>query len=92
VEPLALFEIIGQVTILAVLRHDIHVVAGLIYIEQLNNVIVLHLLHYLDFEMDVLQVEGIGEDLLIDNFNSDGFTAVYSAAKIYCSVGTLPNY
>lgn len=40
--------------LIAVLRHNIHVVLGLVHVEELHDVGVADLLHDVDFGLDVL--------------------------------------
>lgn len=53
---LATLDKTHEITLFAELCDDIHVIGGLVDIKQLNNVLVLDLLHDLDLGLDVLQI------------------------------------
>ena len=46
-------EVVAQIAALAELSHDVHVVAGLVDVQQPHDVLLLQLLHYLDLVVDV---------------------------------------
>lgn len=67
---LSLLEVVPEVAFFAKFSDDVHVVAGLVDIQQPYDVLVLHLLHDLDLTVDVLEVVLIGEDSLVDHLYS----------------------
>lgn len=67
---LSLLEVVPEVAFLAKFSDDVHVVAGLVDIQQPYDVLVLHLLHDLDLAVDVLEIVLIGEDTLVDHLYS----------------------
>lgn len=72
-----LHEEVVEITVLAELSDDIHVVGGLVDIVQLDNVVVTDHLHDVDFGLDVLEVVGVQEQLLIDHLHCYTLTVFY---------------
>lgn len=68
---LPFLEEVGEVSAFAVLRHDVHIVRSLVDVQQPDDIVVLHLLHDVDLQVDVLEVVGVREDLLIDDLDGD---------------------
>lgn len=64
------FEISSKVSLFAELSHYVHVVAGLVDVEQLHDVLMLKFLHYLDLAVDILEVVVVGEDSFVYHFDS----------------------
>lgn len=58
---------------------------------QPNNVFMLHFLHYVDLGLNTFNVIGIGEDFLIDNFDSCGHVIRNASSQVHSGIGALPN-
>lgn len=67
---LSLLEVVPEVALFAKFSDYVHVVAGLVDIQQPHDVFVFHLLHDLDLAVDVLEVVLIGEDTLVNHLYS----------------------
>ena len=89
IDLLPILEEVHEITLLTELRDDIHVIRGLVDVEQFDDVPVLHLLHYLDLTLNVLEVVVISEDLLIDDFDCHRFVVDDEPTQIHLGVGTL---
>jgi hypothetical protein len=79
-----------KVAFFAKLSDDIHVIGGLVDIEELDNIPVFDFLHYLYFGLDVLEVVVIGENLLIDDLDGHRLIICYAPAQVHLGVRALP--
>lgn len=86
---LLLLEVVPQISLLAKLCDYVHVVAGLVDIEQLHDIFMLHLLHDFDFAVDVAEVVLIGEDALINHLDCHVSLIDSVPAEVDRSVGAL---
>ena len=64
-----LLEVVPEVPLLAKLSDDVHVITGLVDIQQSHYVIVFQFLHDFDLAVNVLEVVLVGEDALVDHFH-----------------------
>lgn len=58
-----------QITILAELSNNVHVISSLVDIVEPDDVLVVDLLHDIYLGLDVFDVVGIGEDLFVNHFD-----------------------
>lgn len=89
-QPFPALEISPEVSFLAELSHDVHIVAGLVDVEQPHDVLMLQLLHYFDLAVNVLEVVVIGEDSFVDHFDSGWSAIADQPAQEDRGVGALP--
>ena len=85
-------EIVKKVASITELSDDIHVIGGLIDVEESDDVLMVDLFHDLDFGLDVLQVVGIQKQFLIDYLHRHFLPGLDYLSLVYCGVGTRPQH
>lgn len=88
-QSLLLLDVSPQIAVLAKLSHNVHVVIGLIDVQQLDNIGMLHFLHDLDLRLNGLDIVSVGEDLLIDDLDSSGYIIGDPPAQVDGGIGSL---
>lgn len=84
--PLQQFE---EIAIVAELSDYVHVIGSLVDIVESYDVVVADLLHDVDLGLDVFDVVGIGEDLLVDHLHRYWVGALDVPSQIDHRVGAL---
>ena len=74
---------VGEHIMITQLGDDIHVIAGLEYIVQLNYIVVPHFFHDVDLTVQVLEVKGIAKQPFIDDFDSHWLAGFNDPAFVY---------
>ena len=64
-----LLQIVPEITLLAKLSDDVHIITGLVDIQQSYDILILQSLHDFYFTVDVLEVVLISEDALVDDLH-----------------------
>ncbi len=85
----ALLEVVPEVALFAKLSDDVHVVAGLVHVQQSHDVLVLQFLHYLDLAVNVLQVVLVREDSLVDDLDSRWRVVAQQTTEVDAGVRAL---
>lgn len=78
-----------NISILAKLGDNIHVIGGLINVEKMNNVLMWHFFHDLYLWLYVFDIVGIWEYLLVNDLHSNWTTCLNLSTKIDRGIGSL---
>lgn len=74
---LPLLQQFEEISILAKLGHNVHIIGSLIYVIQFDNILMANLLHDVDLRLDILDVVCIGEYLFVDDLDRHRLGGVY---------------
>ena len=66
-----LLKVGPQISALAEFSDDVHIVVGLVDIEQLDDILMFEFLHDLDLIVDVFEVVLVGEDTFFNHLHSN---------------------
>ena len=89
-DPLLLMQQFEEVSVLAELSDYVHVVGGLVYVEELDDVGVGHFFHNVYLGLDVLDVVGVGEYLLVNDLDRDRLPRLDHSPQVDRRVRPLP--
>jgi len=82
-------EVVHEVPLFAKLSDKLHVITGLVDIQQCHYVIVLQFLHDLDLAVYVLEVVLVGEDALVDHLHRCWGVLAQKTTQIDAGEGAL---